>query len=151
MKNPPAFFWFKLAFRKLLNNRRFSIFFIFNLALGLAGFIALDSFKVSLDNHLGQNSKAILGADVALTSYVPFEENTLNVLEEKLPQNTLSTRKITLFTMVAAKNISRLVQITGVEDEYPFYGKMILKKNGIVESENIEQSLKFSDEVWDYP
>ena len=151
MKNPPAFFWFKLAFRKLLNNRRFSIFFIFNLALGLAGFIALDSFKVSLDNHLGQNSKAILGADVALTSYVPFEENTLNVLEEKLPQNTLSTRKITLFTMVAAKNISRLVQITGVEDEYPFYGKMILKKNGIVESENIEQSLKFSDEVWVYP
>ena len=151
MKNTPAFFWFKLAFRKLLNNRRFSIFFIFNLALGLAGFIALDSFKVSLDNHLGQNSKAILGADVALTSYVPFEENTLNVLEEKLPQNTLSTRKITLFTMVAAKNISRLVQITGVEDEYPFYGKMILKKNGIVESENIEQSLKFSDEVWVYP
>ena len=151
MKNPPAFFWFKLAFRKLLNNRRFSIFFIFNLALGLAGFIALDSFKVSLDNHLGQNSKAILGADVALTSYVPFEENTLNVLEEKLPQNTLSTRKITLFTMVAAKNISRLVQVTGVEDEYPFYGKMILKKNGIVESENIEQSLKFSDEVWVYP
>ena len=151
MKNPPAFFWFKLAFRKLLNNRRFSIFFIFNFALGLAGFIALDSFKVSLDNHLGQNSKAILGADVALTSYVPFEENTLNILEEKLPQNTLSTRKITLFTMVAAKNISRLVQITGVEDEYPFYGKMILKKNGIVESENIEQSLKFSDEVWVYP
>ena len=73
MKNPPAFFWLKLAFRELLNNRRFSLFFLFNLALGLAGFIALDSFKESLDNHLGQNSKAILGADIALTSYLPFE------------------------------------------------------------------------------
>ena len=86
MKNPPAFFWFKLAFRKLLNNRRFSIFFISNRALGLPRLIALDSFKVSPDTHLGQNWKAILGADVALTSYVPSEENTLAVLDEQLPQ-----------------------------------------------------------------
>ena len=77
MKKPPPFFWAKLALRELLNNRRFSLFFLFNLALGLAGFIALDSFKESLDNHLGQNSQAILGADVALTSYLPFEENLL--------------------------------------------------------------------------
>ena len=151
MKNPQAFFWFKLALRELLNNRRFSLFFLFNLALGLAGFIALDSFKESLDNHLGQNSQAILGADIALTSYLPFEEKTLDALEAKFPQNTLSTRKTTLFTMVASKDQSRLVQITGVEEGFPFYGKMVLKKNGVVESENIEQSLAVSGEAWVYP
>ncbi|MBT4016292.1 MAG: FtsX-like permease family protein, partial [Deltaproteobacteria bacterium] len=151
MKNPPAFFWLKLAFRELLNNRRFSLFFIFNLALGLAGFIALDSFKESLDNHLGQNSKAILGADIALTSYLPFEDKTLDALEAKFPQNTLSTRKTTLFTMVASEDQSRLVQITGIEKEFPFYGKMVLKKNGVVESENVEQSLALSGEAWVYP
>lgn len=151
MKNPPAFFWLKLAFRELLNNRRFSLFFLFNLALGLAGFIALDSFKESLDNHLGQNSKAILGADIALTSYLPFEGKTLDALEAKFPQNTLSTRKTTLFTMVASEDQSRLVQITGIEKEFPFYGKMVLKKNGVVESENVEQSLSMSGEAWVYP
>ena len=151
MKNPPAFFWLKLAFRELLNNRRFSLFFLFNLALGLAGFIALDSFKESLDNHLGQNSKAILGADIALTSYLPFEGKTLAALEEKFPQNTLSTRKTTLFTMVASEDQSRLVQITGIEKEYPFYGKMVLKNNGVVESKNVEQSLALSGEAWVYP
>ena len=36
MKNPSFFFWPKLALRELLNNRRFSLFFLFNLALGLA-------------------------------------------------------------------------------------------------------------------
>ena len=128
MKKPPPFFWAKLALRELLNNRRFSLFFLFNLALGLAGFIALDSFKVSLDNHLGQNSQAILGADVALTSYLPFEENTLKILEANFPEKTLSTRKTSLFTMVAAKDQSRLVQVTGIEEKYPFYGKMVLKK-----------------------
>ena len=151
MKNPPAFFWLKLAFRELLNNRRFSLFFLFNLALGLAGFIALDSFKESLDNHLGQNSKAILGADIALTSYLPFEEKTLDALEAKFPQNTLSTRKTSLFTMVATEDQTRLVQITGIEKEYPFYGKMFLKNNGVVESENVEQSLALSGEAWVYP
>ena len=151
MKNPPAFFWLKLAFRELLNNRRFSLFFLFNLALGLAGFIALDSFKESLDNHLGQNSKAILGADIALTSYLPFEGKTLDALEAKFPQNTLSTRKTSLFTMVATEDQTRLVQITGIEKEFPFYGKMVLKNNGVVESKNVEQSLALSGEAWVYP
>jgi len=151
MKNVSPFFWFKLALRELLNNRRFSLFFLFNLALGLAGFIALDSFKESLDNHLGQNSQAILGADVALTSYLPFEEKTLDALEAKFPPNTLSTRKTTLFTMVASKDQTRLVQVTGIEAGFPFYGKMVLKKNGVVQEENIRQSLNTSAEAWVYP
>ena len=151
MKNVSPYFWFKLALRELLNNRRFSLFFLFNLALGLAGFIALDSFKESLDTHLGQNSQAILGADVALTSYLPFEEKTLDMLEAKFPQNTLSTRRTTLFTMVASKDQTRLVQVTGIEAGFPFYGKMVLKKNGVVQEENIRQSLKMSAEAWVYP
>ena len=151
MKNPSPFFWSKLALRELLNNRRFSLFFLFNLALGLAGFIALDSFKESLDNHLGQNSQAILGADVALTSYLPFEEKTLNILEAKFPENTLSTRKTSLFTMVATKDQSRLVQITGIEEGFPFYGKMVLKNKGVVDPENMRQSLALSGEAWAYP
>ena len=60
--------WFRLAFKELLNHRRFSIFFILNLSLGLAGFIALDSFQVSLDRHLTRNSKSILGADISISS-----------------------------------------------------------------------------------
>jgi len=151
MKNPSFFFWPKLALRELLNNRRFSLFFLFNLALGLAGFIALDSFKESLDTHLGRNSQAILGADIALTSFVPFEEKTLNILESQLPDNTLSTRKISFFTMVATKDQSRLVQVTGIEQDYPFYGKMILKNVGSVDPAKLKQSLGLSGEAWVYP
>ena len=63
----------------------------------------------------------------------------------------MSTRKTTLFTMVATEDQTRLVQITGIEKEYPFYGKMFLKNNGVVESENVEQSLALSGEAWVYP
>ena len=114
MKKPSPYFWPKLAIQELLNNRRFSLFFLFNLALGLAGFIALDSFKESLDVHLGKNSQAILGADLALTSYVSIDDQTLENLESRFPESTLSTRKISLFTMVASKERSVLVQVTGI-------------------------------------
>ena len=98
-------FWTKLAIKELLNNRRFSTFFILNLALGLAGFIALDSFKVSLDNYLSQNSRAILGADLALTSYFPLKENIIKNLEDSFPDNSISSRRTSLFTMVSSQKI----------------------------------------------
>ena len=134
MKKPSQLFWPKLALQELLNNRRFSLFFLFNLALGLAGFIALDSFKESLDVHLGKNSQAILGADLALTSYVPIDDQTLEKLESKFPESTLSTRKISLFTMVASNEKSVLVQVTGIGENFQFYGKIILEKAGSVNS-----------------
>ena len=151
MKKPSPLFWPKLALQELLNNRRFSLFFLFNLALGLAGFIALDSFKESLDVHLGKNSQAILGADLAITSYVPIDDQTLENLESKFPESTLSTRKISLFTMVASKERSVLVQVTGIGENFPFYGKIILKKSGRVNSDMVRQNLGIKGEAWSYP
>ena len=151
MKKPSSLFWPKLALQELLNNRRFSLFFLFNLALGLAGFIALDSFKESLDVHLGKNSQAILGADIALTSYVPIDDKTLENLESKFSESTLSTRKISLFTMVASKERSVLVQVTGVGENFPFYGKIILEKSGIVNPEMVRENLDNNGDAWIYP
>ena len=151
MKKPSQFFWPKLALQELLNNQHFSLFFLFNLALGLAGFIALDSFKESLDVHLGKNSQSILGADLALTSYVPVDDQTLKNLESKFPENTLSTRKISLFTMVASKERSVLVQVTGIGENFPFYGKIILEKAGMVHPEMVRQNLGIKGDAWIYP
>ena len=151
MIKPYSFFWSKLALKELLNNRRFSIFFLFNLALGLAGFIALDSFKESLDIHLGKNSQAILGADLALTSYVPIDDKTLGNLESIFPESTMSTQKISLFTMVASKKRSVLVQVTGIGEKYPFYGKIVLRESGKVIPEMVNQNLDFKKDAWIYP
>ncbi|MBC8258267.1 MAG: FtsX-like permease family protein [SAR324 cluster bacterium] len=151
MKKASLLFWPSLALRELLNNRGFSVFFMINLALGLAGFIALDSFKESLDAHLGRNSQAILGADLALTSFVPFEDETISLLESKLPENTRSTRKISLFTMVSSENQTRLIQLTGIEGEFPFYGKIVLQKGGAISSKELNQALDVAGKAWVYP
>jgi len=145
------YFWPRLALRELKNNRRFSLFFIFNLAMGLSGFIALDSFKESLDEHLSKNSRAILGADIAITTYVPFQDENINILESNLPENTKVTRRISLFTMVSSVEKSRLVEVIGIEEFFPFYGKIFLKNNSIVKDNDHLKKLNLFDESWVYP
>ena len=66
--------WFKLAWREIRNNRKFSAFFVLNLAIGLVGFLALNSFNSSIQSHLGRNAKGILTADIAVNATRPFTE-----------------------------------------------------------------------------
>ena len=61
-------FWIRTAFKELITHKGFSLFFILNLALGLAGFIAIQSFRESLDRHMDDNLKEILTADLVLIS-----------------------------------------------------------------------------------
>ena len=56
------------AGREIFNSRRFCLLFVLNLSLGLLGFIALDAFKVSLDQMLKANSKEFLSADISLAT-----------------------------------------------------------------------------------
>src|SRR5690349_4663652 len=63
----PVMLWLQLAWKEITNNGKFSLFFVLNLSIGLIGFIALDSFKQSIDLHLQNNSKSILTADVQIS------------------------------------------------------------------------------------
>jgi putative ABC transport system permease protein len=143
--------WFRLALKELFNHRRFSLFFIINLALGLAGFIALDSFQTSLDRHLTRNSKAILGADLAIIGQRPIEPDQRSALEARLPGPWESSNKITFVTMVSGPEQSRLVQLVAVEQGYPFYGKLVLGQQGRVGNEVVQQQLLEQGKLWVYP
>ena len=149
---PPRWtLWPKLAVRELRNHLRFSVFFVVNLALGLAGFIALDSFQVSLDRHLARNSKAILTADFSLSSHTPFEPETLEQLRALLPENHTETRRVVFFTMVAGADRSRLVQLIAVDEGFPFYGGLKLANGGNASADLVRQKLLQDGKLWAYP
>ena len=142
--------WFRLALKELLNNRRFSIFFILNLSLGLAGFIALDSFQVSLDRHLTRNSKSILGADISISSRMPVPPETLNQLEQILPSPWESSKKINFITMAGNKLNSRLIQLVAIEKGYPYYGKLVLGNKKDANAKMVEEELINAGKIWVY-
>ena len=58
----------RLALREIRNHKRFSAFFALNLALGFAGFVALDAFERSVSLELESRSRAFLGADLAVNA-----------------------------------------------------------------------------------
>src|SRR4051794_37908694 len=92
--------WVKLALREIVHNKRFSLFFIFNLWLGLFGFISLDAFKTSFEESLHAQSKSMLTADLAVSA-----KRTLTVREHELIRNELGkeaveTQVLQLYSMV---------------------------------------------------
>lgn len=140
--------WFHLAWKEIKNNSRFSLFFILNLSLGLVGFITLDSFKQSVQEYLLDNSKAILTADLQLSSREPLGSEQTEPLAKLLPESTVSTSQISFLSMVAANNNSRMSMLLGIEELYPLYGDIKLQNSGSVFSSSARQSIQKNNEIW---
>src|SRR4051794_5720394 len=74
--------WLRLAWREVRNNRKFSLFFAFNLALGLFGFILLDSFKAGFGHALDLRSRNLLSADLAVSAKRKLTAEELAITRE---------------------------------------------------------------------
>lgn len=141
--------WLRLAYKEISNNFRFSLFFVINLSIGLIGFIALDSFKTSIDRHLENNSKSILTADVRISSRFPLTETEYRFTDEILPSRDYETSdQISFMSMVAGRDNSRMSQLIGIDTTYPQYGDIVLERAGPVSESNAREELVAGDHVW---
>lgn len=143
--------WIKLAFKELRAHRGFSLFFILNLTLGLVGFLMLDSFKVSLQDYFDSRSKAILTADLGIYASRPFRPKELQIVESVLGKNCREADQTVFFYMVASEGHSRMVQIVGISQNFPFYGDLILSRQGRVTPRLVQRNLYDSRSVWIFP
>jgi putative ABC transport system permease protein len=140
----------RLAWREIRNNRSFSLFFVFNLALGLLGFVLLDTFKVALDQSLSQRSQVLLSADLAVSARRPLTIEEDQTLHKLLPAGTREGRLIEMYSMVASDKTSRLAEIAMIDETYPFYGELDLQdKKAITTSSN--KIIVQTPSVWIYP
>ncbi len=140
--------WIRLAWKEITNNYKFSLFFVLNLSIGLIGFIALDSFKQSIDLHLQNNSKSILTADVQISSTFPLTEVETGFAEGILASEFDATDQTAFMSMVAANGNSRQTILIGIEDGYPQYGDIILQQRGSVIEGNARAELFSGDNIW---
>ena len=116
-----------MGLRELVKNRGFALFFILNLSLGLAGFIAIHSFGRSLNRHLDENLKDILTADLVLSSNSPLTPEELALAREVLGPDTSQARLIRFYTMVKSGGNARLIQVMAIDEPYPLYGSFLLE------------------------
>ncbi|MEZ4820446.1 MAG: FtsX-like permease family protein [Bdellovibrionota bacterium] len=113
------------ALKELIHNRKFSIFFIANLSVGLFAFVTLFGFQSSLTRTLSEKSKKLLGADLGVSARRPLQVDEVKVVENELGLNFKKTHLLETYSMVrSVRGQSRLFQIKAIEDNYPFYGQL---------------------------
>ena len=140
--------WLQLAWKEITNNFKFSMFFVLNLGIGLIGFIALDSFQHSIDQHLQNNSKAILTADVQISSRFPLTTVETGLAENILNTDFEATDQISFMSMVAGNGNSRMTQIMAIQASFPQYGDIILQQAGSVSQSNARAELIANNQIW---
>lgn len=144
----------RFIFRDFRNSPWFFFFFILNFAIGLTGFVAIDSFKVGIQKSLKENSKEYLSADLVVTARRKLLDSEVQIARDTFKEMKMSSyqegKLIEFFTMVASANGSRLVQLKAIDESYPFYGKMVLKEKGII-TNGVDKEINNSFKAWIYP
>ena len=121
-----ARFVLAMAWRETRAAPRRSVLLMAAVAVGVAAMVAINSFTDNLQDSVRQQARALLGADLALSSGTPFSGRAEKLAEElRKEAGTLeSARVISFGAMVyAPRGVgSRLVQVTACGPGYPFYG-----------------------------
>ncbi len=125
-----VFFVLSMAWREGRAARRRTLFLTVAIAVGVAALVAINSFTDGLRESVRQQARALLGADLALSSGTRLSPKTEAVLGEVTAAATArgeapSLARVTSFAAMAwapASPGTRLVQVAAVEAGYPFYG-----------------------------
>ena len=115
---------FRHALREIRNNRRFCLFYLLNLSIGLFGFITIDSFKRSVKEQVSLESQKLLGADLAIRARREITSAELNQTRSLLPSGSKSIEAVDFFSMIAGPSgRSRLVKVVAMEPGFPLLVK----------------------------
>ena len=138
--------WSSLAIKELKTHKRFFGLFVTYLAIGLLSILLLSSFRDSALIYLDKELKNILTADLAVFSRAPLKKDHLEVIENNF-QREAESRKVYFFSMAQGKNISRLVNVQAIDNNFPLYGKFLLQDTN-VNKLTIQERLLEQSQIW---
>lgn len=142
--------WLYLALLEIKGDARFALSFTLSLAIGLIGFLAIDSFQRSLTDHMSGRSRSILAADLGISTTRPFTADEEATISQALPQGTQRRYETGLMSMAASAKATRLVEVRAIDGEFPFYGALRLRRAGLIE-QTTPKDLVQGASAWVYP
>ncbi|HEY0305935.1 MAG TPA: FtsX-like permease family protein, partial [Longimicrobiales bacterium] len=97
-----------------------------SITLGVAALVAINSFRTNAVNSVSAESRALLGADLRLSSNRPFPEPVKLLIDSAAAKYDVA-RVTTIVSMgVAAHSAAtRLVQLHAIQPGYPYYGAVV--------------------------
>jgi putative ABC transport system permease protein len=124
---------FRLAWRESRTARRRLLLYMSSISLGVAALVAIDSFAANTTTSIREQSRAVLGGDVAFTSRERFHD-AVATLFDSLRSSGIAIERVTSFasmSTVARSGATRLTQVRAVSPAYPIYGEIITKPAGL--------------------
>ncbi|WP_281543284.1 ABC transporter permease [Maribacter aestuarii] len=99
------------------------LLFMASIILGIAAVVSIQSFSQNLQENIGLQSKALMGADYLIDSNQPANERVVAIMDSLGGANA---KEVKFASMAAfSKNrATKLVQVRGVEGNFPFYGEL---------------------------
>ena len=93
--------------------------------VGTGALVAINSFSDNLRESVRGQARALLGADLAMTSRKPLDGHAAAVLDTlALGGRTARTVNFAGMAYVPRTTGTRLVQVTAVDGDFPFYGEI---------------------------
>jgi putative ABC transport system permease protein len=113
----------KMAWRDSRGGRKRLLLAIAAISVGMAAFIAITAFDANVRDAVYTQAKALLGADLVLSSRQPFAPETEALLTALGGEQSreISCTSMAYFPKSAA---SRLVQVRALQGNFPYYGTL---------------------------
>lgn len=113
----------RMAWRDSRRSRGRLMLYGSSIVLGVAALTAISSLGRQMDDAIRNQSKALLGADLEVTSRDAFTDEQRNLLAGFGAE---ASREISFPSMVlfVEQDSTRLVQIRALEGAFPFYGEL---------------------------
>lgn len=121
-----------MAWRESRFSRRRLAFSATAIALGVAALVAINSFRVGVTAGIRAQARALLGADLELSSRQRFAP-PVETLLDSLTRVDVPTARVTSFPSMAfipRTGLTRLVETRAVQGGYPFYGAIETRPAG---------------------
>lgn len=113
----------KMAWRdgKASGNRLF--LFMASIVLGIAAVVSIQSFSENLQDNIGLQSKALMGADFIIDSNQLPNERVQAIIDSL---GGADAREVNFPSMAAFPKVdaSKLVRVRGITRKFPFYGEL---------------------------
>ena len=121
-----------LAWRESRTARRRLLLATSSITLGVAALVAIDSFAANVTRSVREQSRTLLGGDIALASRRAMPDTAVMVLDSLAAAGHTVARETSFPAMAVlpATGATRLVQVRAISDSFPLYGGITTAPEG---------------------
>jgi putative ABC transport system permease protein len=116
-----------LAWRESRTARRRLLLYMSSISFGVAALVAIDSFSKNVIASVHDQSRALMGGDLSITSSKTFPQSVDSTLAAQAARDHIEVaRQVNFPSMVLYTPVmTRLVEVRAVSPTYPLYGSIV--------------------------